>query len=52
MLLEINQKEAALLVELLQKVDGMVQYSDVQNEISELLDCFVGFIPSKSFERS
>ena len=51
MLLEINRKEAALIVELLRKVDGRDQYADVQNEISELLDCFIGVVPSNLPER-
>jgi len=50
MIIEINRQEAILLVELLQKVDGRVQYANVQNEIDSLLDCFVGFVPSNIFQ--
>jgi len=36
--IQLNQAEAALLLELLQRVDGRVQYADVQVQISNLLN--------------
>ena len=42
MSIQINEAEAALLLELLNRVDQMVQYADVQPEISNLIQLIQG----------
>jgi hypothetical protein len=36
--LQLSQAEAALLMELLEQVNGRVQYADVQDQISNLIN--------------